>query len=182
MHTEDVLSSLKGSIAIVGSGNPPGNFGSQIDGYDNVIRIHNIDLPTYAEKIGTKTTLICCCGFNADSWTKDLIKICPFEKDSIEVKHILNYGEPDSITYFSKTKAQINTGLEWPSTGVSLLWMFEKLGIKADVFLLDGCRTGHYYDPTIIEEYPPHDTQKERQSLTKLTKLNFIGVDYAFRI
>lgn len=178
MFTEDILKDLKGSIAIVGAANTPGNFGEQIDKYDNVIRIHNYKIDEYAEKVGTKTTLICHCTPDLEPWTKEITKICPFQEDSPEVKYMYACGTPDP-TIFAQTNAQENTKLDWPTTGMSLLCLFEKLGISADVFLMDGYRTGHYYNPTVHTEKDPecqpHSISKEQQRLSELTKLTIIG-------
>jgi hypothetical protein len=175
MHTEDIISSLSGSIAIIGAGNAPGDFGNQIDTYSNVIRIHNYRIDEYSEKVGTKTTLICHCDPSLEPWTKDITKICPFQRQSPEVLYMYNCGNPGP-TAFAYTNAQENTNLIWPTTGMSLLWLFEKLGINADVFFIDGYKTGHYYDPTICKddsECSPHSIVKEQQRLKELTKLTF---------
>jgi hypothetical protein len=178
MYTENILSDLRGSIAIVGSGNAPGNFGGRIDKYDNVIRTHNYKIDEYSEKIGTKTSLICHCTFDLEAWTKDIQKICPFQEMSKEARWMVECGGRDP-TIFAQTNAQENTGLEWPTTGISLLFLFERLGIEADVFLMDGYKTGHYYDPVIPEVCFPHKPSAEQERLAVLTKLNFIGNNHA---
>jgi len=172
MYTEDLICNLSGTIAIVGPSNAPGDFGNVIDQYDNVIRVHNHKIYGYTNKIGSKTTLVCHCKVDLEDWTKDILKISPFQEDSIEVKHMYNCGTPDS-TVFSRTNAQENTGLEWPTTGMSLLCLFETLGKQADVFFIDGFKTCYYYQPD-TKKTSPHSPEAEQKKLRQLTKLNFI--------
>ena len=176
MYTEEVIANLKGSIAIVGGGNTPGNFGYQIDQYDNVIRVNNIRVDEYREKIGSKTTLLCHPGCDPSEWAKQFVGICPLQYGSIEVKNMLNYYKKDNCqkSYYAETNAQQNTGLNWPTTGLCLLFLFEKLKIHADVFLMDGYLTGHYYDPTVPVNEEHHNPAAEREKHKQLTMVRFM--------
>jgi len=184
MYTEDILNSLKGSIAIIGGSNTPGDYGKQIDKYENVIRVNNTRIDGFAEKVGSKTTLLCHAGCDPSDWAKGFIGICPLQYESVEVKNMFNYYKHDSCkkSYYAETSAQENTGLPWPTTGLSLLFLFEKLKIHADVFLMDGYRTGHYYDPKLAEKEEHHNFLAEREKHKQLTVVNFIGVDHAFSL
>ena len=61
--SEDILTSLRGRIAIVGNATPKRDFGKLIDSYDIVIRMNNFRLSGFERLIGTRTDLRCTTGW-----------------------------------------------------------------------------------------------------------------------
>jgi hypothetical protein len=181
MYTEDLINRLTGSIAIVGPSNAPGNFGEVIDKYDHVIRVHNFEVEKYEEKVGSKTTVICCCGPELEEWAKGFPVITPFQWESREIQSYLSFlaetqksrGLFEDRMLFAKHNSAETTGLEYPTTGISLLCLFEVLGKQADVFFMDGYKTNYYYR-TDSKNTSCHDPAAEQKRIRELTKLTFI--------
>lgn len=156
--TEDILLSLKGSIAIVGNG-AICNKGKQIDSFDQIIRFNTYVIEGYEEHVGTKTTVWCTWG-NPKKPLKDVRPmISPFPCNGQETVKPSMF--PD-MAYLA-TERRFIEKVHRPTTGGMLVSLCSYLKIPVVLFGFDGMQSNHYYDlalnplSAIIHKHAPEE-------------------------
>ena len=167
MHTEDIISGLVGSIAIVGNGQL-GHYGKAIDKHDTVIRINNFRLSRYRQLCGSRTTLWCT---HVQAYARQSTKmqnipaINPATQAQSQIGIFKKYHA--KITYARKSFDTL--GVESPTTGFLLVLLAVKIGKKVDIFGFDGLKTGHYWNPKHIHVKKHKDGLKELNILREIS-------------
>jgi hypothetical protein len=143
LTTEDVLTKLSGSIAVVGNGTMGRHLGEIIDSYDNVIRINKFELNGYENLVGKKTSLWCTFG--------DIYKIphpfaiSPFLQSGIETTAY----PPEMKIIYAMNDSHSILGIDRPTTGGALLSLFHYLKISVSIFGFDFLKSPEYFNPNI---------------------------------
>jgi hypothetical protein len=150
VFTEDILLSLRGRIALVGNGTPLRPFGKLIDSYDVVIRFNNYRINGFEDRIGTRTDFRCTTGWDDVEQREGVLEFSPFCADSAESANLpaFNKGLKRPVLTAKTDIHPLIPESAKPSAGLSLIQLFQFLGLKADLFGFDGFRTPHYWTQT----------------------------------
>ena len=180
LHTEDLLQSLNGRIAVVGNATPPRAWGKLIDSYDHVIRFNNYRIEGFESLVGTRTSYRCINGWVDIEHREEIPEFSPFTPDAEESGNLSTFLSGNSQAVLT-AKLDVHTllpELSNPSAGLSLALLLDHLGIEADLFCFDGFRTGHYWDQASCET-----THKlaEGDILLSLPNMYFIGESYPYQ-
>jgi hypothetical protein len=148
LATEEFLKKLPRPVAVVGNGAgfKPGD-GLKVDSYPSVLRMNNFVLEGYEDLVGRKTTawVVSCC------WN------VPYRELGVPV--LTPFGGEDYVSLDPWVKEKRcphlmipneNWGKRFdggPSTGLTLLYILEVLGVETYAYGFDSFRTGHYWEP-----------------------------------
>jgi SAM-dependent methyltransferase len=180
VHTEDILLSLRGPIAVVGNGRPDRPMGRLIDRYPTVIRLNNYQVEHFGELVGTRTSLRATSGWHDIEHYDRHLEISPFAEAAHESGHLAAYRAANAVpVYAARTDVHaLLPGIPKPSTGLSLLALASHLGVAVDAFGFDGFRTGHYWAPG--ERLTPWHTGDELSALLSLPHVTLFGESYPY--
>jgi hypothetical protein len=148
LTTEDVLKSLQGSIAVVGSATMLGDHGAEIDGFDNVVRFSSYVLEGFESRVGTRTTLWSTYGDFDTLPLHNSIAVSPFQKYGHESVIVT----PRLQIIYAENDIHKIMGAEYPTTGGALLALFHYLKIPVTAFFFDFLESQHYYNDCFIEK------------------------------
>ena len=146
--TEDILSALRGRIAIVGNATPRHEFGEVIDQYDHVIRLNNFRIAGFEKFVGSKTSLRCTSGWTDIEHRNEHLEFSPFTAASAESTNLEAYNRANARPLLA-ARTDIHPLIPEtakPSTGFSLIQLCAQLGLSVDLFGFDGFKSPHYWD------------------------------------
>lgn len=138
---ENLLLTMKGKrIAVVGNAIVKKYYGKNINSYDEVIRFNNFEIKGYEELIGTKITRWCVHPYVTNRWHHYSSVLSSRKSPTYNVGGTVIVPKHDLWAEYRK-----NTG-KTLSSGVTILKMFDNLGIKVNAYGFDHFQTGHYWD------------------------------------
>jgi len=148
-HTEDLIASLEGRIAIVGNATPRWELGALIDRYETVIRMNNFRVDGYTRLVGSRTTHRCTTGWKDVEHRREHPEFSPFTAQATESGNLADYNPANHHPVLTaRTDVhQFIPELKRPSTGLALVQHFVQLGRPVDLFAFDGFKTPHYWEP-----------------------------------
>ncbi len=137
-------------VAVVGNGASLGESGRLIDEHPSVVRLNNFVLDGHEERAGRRTTAWCVNGAKDVPHRELAVPVLtPFGRggDIYEIapawQRVPHLMVPDSA-WGRRTREAFKVAN--PSTGLTLLYMLDVLGVEADAYGFDSFRTGHYWD------------------------------------
>ena len=158
LTTEEIISGLDGSIAVVGNATPTKKIGRIIDDFDHVIRFNRFQIAGFEHLIGTKTSIWCTFGDRAEithPWA-----ISPFQKDATETVD----SNGVNMIYADNDVHRI-MGIQYPTTGAALLALFHYIKKPVCAFCFDFLESPDYFNPEIPQDKSVHaiflDKEKE---------------------
>ena len=158
---ENYLKALNGSIAVVGNAVTEKEYGKEIDSHDHVIRF-NMYEKIMPEIVGRKCTIWCahqhrleninnhsfCISVKQIEYHKaGIFCICPAKDYYAEIQKKYKY--------------------EAPTTGLTLLYIFNDLCIPVDVYGFDFLATGHYFKKD-FKHNRAHKPDREKEIITSM--------------
>lgn len=148
-HTEDLIASLEGRIAIVGNATPRWELGALIDRYETVVRMNNFRVDGYTQLVGSRTTHRCTTGWKDVEHRREHPEFSPFTAQATESGNLAEYNPANHHPVLTaRTDVhQFIPELKRPSTGLALVQHFVQLGRPVDLFAFDGFKTPHYWEP-----------------------------------
>jgi hypothetical protein len=171
VFTEDILLGLRGRIALVGNGTPRHPFGKLIDSYNVVIRFNNYRIKGFEDWIGTRTDFRCTTGWDDVEQREGIPEFSPFCAEAVESANLpaFNKGLKRPVLTAKTDIHPLIPESAKPSAGLSLIQLFQFLGLRADLFGFDGFRTPHYWTQTAT---PTTHSLSELQII--LSRPNFV--------
>jgi|GEM_PF-740745 len=148
-HTEDILSGLKGRIAVVGNATPKRELGGLIDRYDTVIRMNNFRIEGFEQLVGSKTDYRCTTGWHDIEHRDVHPEFSPFTATAAESAHLSAFNRANRRPV-SAARMDVHPFIpetRKPSAGLALVQLTKQVGLPVDVFGFDGFKTPHYWRP-----------------------------------
>jgi hypothetical protein len=163
---EDVFTSFKGSIAVVGNGVFKKEYGKYIDKHDGVIRFNNFVFGDYVPFVGHKITWWCTHPYIENYEHHYNPSISHRKYKEFKVNGTVIIPKHDYWGEYRKKYFKIL------SSGMTILLILDKLGIDVNAYGFDNFETGHYWDPK-HERNPQHKPLYEKEIQEKLTHVRW---------
>jgi GT2 family glycosyltransferase/2-polyprenyl-3-methyl-5-hydroxy-6-metoxy-1,4-benzoquinol methylase len=179
-HSEDLLASLPGPIAVVGNGVPARDFGAVIDRYPSVIRLNNYRVEGFEHQVGHKTSVRCTSGWHDIEPRAGVVEFSPFTEHAAESANVAAY-RARSGSALPTAVHDIHHALPdypRPSTGLALVTLLSALGHTVDLFGFDGFASGHYWHPGRALETTHART--ELQAMLAMPGVTLYGQSYPY--
>jgi len=147
-YSEDILSSLRGRVAIVGNATPKHEFGAVIDRYDRVIRLNNFRIAGFEKFVGSKTTLRCTSAWTDIEHRNEHAEFSPFIGAGTESSNLETFNTANlKPVLCARTDVRpLVPEIPKPSTGFALAQLCARVGLPVDLFGFDGFKSPHYWD------------------------------------
>ncbi|HYG22023.1 MAG TPA: glycosyltransferase family 29 protein [Verrucomicrobiae bacterium] len=149
LYSEDLVSALRGRIAIIGNATPRWELGALIDQYDAVIRMNNYRTEGFQKLVGAKTTHRCTTGWK-DVENRNLHpEFSPFTLEANESGNLPVYNAANNLPLLT-ARHDVHSNipeLKRPSTGLALVQLCVDQKLSVDLFAFDGFKTPHYWEP-----------------------------------
>ena len=142
IYTEELIESLKGTIAIVCNGPLDYKFGRFIDSHDTIIRINNFQIKDYEPYSGQQTTIWCTIALHYVKKPEviGLPVICPFSGLCRESE--FTHRVKDILLAQKRPYSKIRR----PTTGFMLAKLITNLHKQVSIFGFAGQIGGHYWN------------------------------------
>ena len=149
LTTEEAISGLDGSIAVVGNATPTKKMGGILDDFDHVIRFNRFKIAGYELLIGRKTSIWCTFGDRAEivnPWA-----VSPFQKNAPETV------DPNGLNMiYAENDVHKIMDIEYPTTGAALLALFHYIKKPVCAFCFDFLESPDYFKPEIPQDKSVH--------------------------
>lgn len=180
-YTEDILSAIKGRIAIVGNATPNCQFGELIDSYGTVIRLNNFRVTGFEKLVGTRVDYRCTTGWDDVEHRNGLIEFTPFTAAATESGNLeaFNRSNARPVLPACMDVHPLMPEAPKPSTGFALIQLCVYLGLPVDLFGFDGFKTPHYWDKN-SGTYTTH-SRSEMDFILKRPGVVLYGENYPYQ-
>ncbi len=180
-YSEEILSNLGGTVAIVGNATPGRPFGPLVDRHDHVIRLNNFRIAGYEPLIGSRTDFRCTTGWRDIEHRNAHPEFSPFHAAVAESSNLEAFNRQNDAPVLT-ARRDVHPFLPEtarPSCGLALLQLCALLNLEVDVFNFDGFKTPPYWRPG-TPVYTTHSTS-ELDILLKRPNIFFFGRTYDYQ-
>lgn len=138
---EDLFETVRGqTIAVVGNAVFQTAFGEEIDAHEVIIRFNNFKRAGYEEFVGSRITWWCCHPYIPNYEHHYDPSICHRHYKEHRVAGTVIRPKFD---FWQEYRTKTHKAL---SSGITILLIFDRLGIDVDAYGFDHFESGHYWD------------------------------------